>query len=94
MPGSSSSVVVVLALLLLPAGVRGQDYCDEILDGGDDDGDLNCDPQYCNGGFIDPNGALVIPGNWITVPAYAFQHCSMLASVSFSNSSVTTVGGG
>ena len=36
--------------------------------------------------FIDPDGALVIPGNWTTVPGSAFQACSALESVSFSAS--------
>ena len=85
MPGSSNSVVVVLALLLLPAGVRGQNYCN---------GDNRCDSRTCNGGFIDPDGALVIPGEWTTVPDNAFDSCPALASVSFSNSSVTTLGVG
>ena len=83
MPSSSSNVVVVLALLLLPAGVRGQSYCN---------GDLRCDSHYCSGTFIDPDGALVIPSDWTAVPDSAFSDCSVLASVSFSNSSVTTLG--
>ena len=80
MPGGSSNAVVGLALLLLPAGVRGQDYC-----GGQHD----CDSHYCNGALIDGAGALVIPGNWTTVPDRVFYGCSALTSVSFSNSRVT-----
>ena len=48
--------------------------------------------RYCNGNFIDGDGALAIPGGWTSVPDYAFEYCTSLASVSFSNSSVTSVG--
>ena len=47
---------------------------------------------YCNSDFIDSNGGLVIPDNWIEVPTNAFNGCAGLRSVSFAGSHVATVG--
>ena len=94
MPGTSSSIVVVLALIL-PAGARGYDCSGDFID--PDNGALVIpsdwttvrDSAFAGCGLLK---SVSFSNSSVTlVDDHAFEGCTALESVSFNNSRVTTV---